>query len=49
MLSKTGAADYRPPEVALALPYGPAVDVWGVGSTLCEAPLADGILKRFPS
>jgi serine/threonine protein kinase len=37
MLSKTGAADYRAPEMACALPYGPSVDVWGVGATLCEA------------
>jgi serine/threonine protein kinase len=37
MLSQTGAADYRAPEMAFALPYGPSVDVWGVGATVCEA------------
>ena len=35
MLSVTGNLDYRPPEMVFNAPYGPSVDVWGVG-TLVE-------------
>lgn len=32
---------YRAPEVVLGLPYGPEIDIWGLGCVLCEMATGD--------